>query len=276
MTGSFLGHVGILVQSFAVFVALSILLGRIYSQRYLETLGIPPSEVRLHVTDYAVISPEITVFGVGVATILAALLLTDTSSVLNSVSRWRVLWLGLSLCIGGAILAAYTIGLPSLQPGFNAVAFLTQMLLSLALVTFGGAMLGSLLASFAPKHMQKSPLWKAAMPLLVLIFIGYSVGVSSQFASDIGMAEALNTFAAAPQAEIRLTPSSSDHALQFNSNECDDESLRCRFRVILIGDKFVYLRPLNPDSPRERLHAVPIGAVGSITYLFEGNIQKEN
>ena len=276
LTGPFLSHAGIIVQSFAVFVALSILLGRIYSQRYLETLGIPSSEVRLNVTDYAVISPEVTVFGVGVATILAVLLLSDTASMLNAVSRWWLFSLALGLLIVGVFLAVYTVGLSSLQPGLNSVTFLVQMLLSLALMTFAGSVLGSLLASFVPEHTQKSPVWKAVTPLLVLIFIGYSVVASSRFASDIGVAEALNTLALAPLAEIRLTPSSSDHAMQFDSNECDGESLRCRFRVILIGDKFVYLRPLNPKSPQEHLYAIPIGDVGSITYLFEEIVPDEN
>lgn len=276
LTGPFWSHVGIIVQSFAVFVALSTLLGRIYSQRYFETLGIPSSEIRLNVTDYAVVSPEVTVFGVGVATILAALLLSATSSALDAVPRWGVFSLGSGLFVLGVILAAYTIGSSSLQPGFNSVTFLIEMLLSLALMTFGAAVLGSLLASFAPETALNSPVWKAVLPLIVLLYIGYSIGASSRFASDVGAVEAYNTLAAAPQAEVQLASSSSDHAVQFDSNECNGDSLRCRFRVILIGDKFVYLRPLDPESPQERLYAIPIADVGSITYLFEGNIQEEN
>ena len=53
MNGPFWGHVGVIVQSFAVFVAISTLLGRIYSLTYFETLGIPTSEISLSVTDYS-------------------------------------------------------------------------------------------------------------------------------------------------------------------------------------------------------------------------------
>ena len=65
------GYFGIMAQSFAVFVAISILLGRVYHLTYLETLGIPSSEVRLNVVDYSVLSPDVTILGVGIAIVSA-------------------------------------------------------------------------------------------------------------------------------------------------------------------------------------------------------------
>ncbi len=64
------GHLGTMVQSFAIFVAISILLGRIYVLTYFETLGIPTSEAHLNVVEYSVLSPDVTILGVGIATIL--------------------------------------------------------------------------------------------------------------------------------------------------------------------------------------------------------------
>ena len=72
----FQGPLGSIVQSFAIFVAISILLGRIYSLTYYEVLGIPTSEVRLNLTDYAVISSGTAIFGVAFTLISALFLWT--------------------------------------------------------------------------------------------------------------------------------------------------------------------------------------------------------
>ena len=89
------GHVGIIVQSFAVFVAISTLLGRIYSLTHFEALGIPVSEIPLNVTDYAVVSPEVTIFGVGFSIMMVILFWYDGVQELSKVPRWaRILLAG--------------------------------------------------------------------------------------------------------------------------------------------------------------------------------------
>ena len=269
-------HIGIVVQSFAIFVAISTLLGRIYSLTFYEVLGIPTSEISLNVTDYAVVSPEVTIFGVGFSLTIAVLLWYDGAEGLSIVPRWVRILLG-SVCLLGAIfIPAYAVIYLSRQPDLDSVWLTIQMLSALALASFGGAILSSGFTSNAPSSDQEIALRKAVLPLLIVLVVGFGVWTASEFSSIMGEVDARITEATAPQASIELASSNEHEALRYDQNECDGESLRCRFRVILIGDKFVYLRPLNPESPQERLYAIPIGDVGSITYLFEGNVQEEN
>ena len=60
------GYVSIIVQSFAAFLGLSVLLGRMYYLAYSETIGVPASSIRLSVIDYSIIAPDVTVLGIGI------------------------------------------------------------------------------------------------------------------------------------------------------------------------------------------------------------------
>ena len=273
MNGPFWGHVGIIVQSFAVFVAISTLLGRIYSLTYFKTLGIPPSEISLSVTDYSVISPEVTIFGVGFSIIVAILLWSDGLEALAIVPRWARILLG-SVCWFGAIfIPIYAVIYLSRQPDLDSVWLTIQMLSALALASFGGAFLSSGFASNAPKNNQEIALRKAVMPLLVILFVGFGVWIASEFSSIMGEVDARITRTTAPQARIALASSSTNDALRYGSAECISNSPSCRFRVVLIGEKFVYLRPLDAESSEVHLYAVPTGDIASINYLFERNTQ---
>ena len=88
MSGLDLRLVGIVVQSFAVFVAISTLLGRMYSLTYLEVLGIPTSDIRLSVPEYSVVSPEVSIYGVGSSIIVAILFWSDWLQSLETIPRW--------------------------------------------------------------------------------------------------------------------------------------------------------------------------------------------
>ena len=70
-----LGFVLIVFQSFAFFVALSALLGRIYFLTYHEVIGIPTTEISLTAIDYTLISPNVTILGVGTTVFITATLL---------------------------------------------------------------------------------------------------------------------------------------------------------------------------------------------------------
>ena len=266
-------HVGIIVQSFAVFVAISTLLGRIYSLTYFETLGIPTSEIRLSVTDYSVVSPEVTIFGVGFSIIMAVFLWSDGPEALAIVPRWARISLGSACCLGAIFIPIYAVIYLSRQPDLDSVWLTIQMLSALALVSFGGAILSSGFASDAPRNNQEIALAlrKAVMPLLIILVVGFGVWTAAEFSSIMGEVDARITWATASQASIELTSSSEHVALQDGADECDSDSQRCHFRVILIDDRFVYLRPLGDEAREQRLYAVPIGDIATINYLFEGN-----
>lgn len=268
-------HIGIVVQSFAVFVAISTLLGRIYSLTFYKVLGIPTSEIRLNVTDYAVVSPEVTIFGVGFSLTIAVILWYDGAEGLSIVPRWVRILLGSICCLGAISLPVYAVIYSSRQPDLDSVWLTIQMLSSFALMSFGGAFLRSGFARNTPKSDQEIALSKAIMPLMVILVMGLTLWTASQFSSIMGEVDALRTWAKAPVARIELASSSDQYALGYGSEECNSDSLRCHFGVVLIGDKFVYLRPLDTESPKGRLLAVPIGDIASITYSLPGVLYEE-
>ena len=272
LSGSVWGHVGIIVQSFAVFVAISTLLGRIYSLTYFRALGIPTSEIRLSVTDYSVVSPEVTIFGVGFSIIVAILLWSDGMEALTIVPR-RARFLAGSICLFGAIAIPAYVVLSSRQPDLDSVWLTILMLLVFALGSFGGGFLSSGFFPDAQGTDQEIVLRKAIMPLLVIIVVGFGIWIASEFSSIMGKVDAEITWETAPQARIELASSGPHESLRYDPDECDSDSARCRFRVVLIGDKFVYLRPLDPELSEERLYAVPIEDIATINYLFERNAQ---
>lgn len=63
-------HIGVFAQSFVIFVAISILFGRVYHSSYFDALGIPAAEFPLGLTEYSVASPEITVLCIGLSVII--------------------------------------------------------------------------------------------------------------------------------------------------------------------------------------------------------------
>ena len=257
-------HIGILVQTFAIFVAVSTLLGRIHSLTYYETLGIPTSEIRLSVIDYSVVSPESTTFGVGFSIIMAIYLWSDWSQALKTIPRWANIVIGVAFFIAGVFLVVYTFYFQ--QSDVNSVGLIIQFLMAIALVSFGMPILFS---PFFLKNSGQSELNKVMAPLAIILFMGYSVWIGSQFSSTVGSADAWNTWETAPIASIELAPSSVHDPLRYGSEGCTSDSLDNCFRVILISDKFVYLRPLDTETPVERLYALPVGDIAGITYVFE-------
>ena len=255
-------HVGILAQTLAVFVAVSTLMGRIHSLTYYKTLGIPTSEIRLSVTDYSVVSPETTTFGVGFSIIIAIHFWSNWLQALKKIPRSVGILVGIILLIAGISFGVYTFS--SQQSDVDSVGLIIQILMLLAIFSFG---ITILLASLFPKNGEQSELSRAIMPLTVVLLICYSVWVGSQFSSTIGRADALNTWVTAPVASIELAPSSVLDPLRYGSEECSSDSLGNCYRVILISDKFVYLRPLDTETPGERLYALPIGDIAGITYV---------
>ena len=259
-------HIGILVQTFAIFVAVSTLLGRIHTLAYYEALGIPVSEIRLSVIDYSVVSPESTTFGVGFSIIIAVYFWYDWQQALKTISLLQRIPIGILFLIIGIIFGWFILVKP---PDANLVYLIILLLMSMALGSFGTIMLVSGLAIAFLKNDEQSEPSKAMMPLIVILVMGCSVGLGAQFSSTIGRVEALNTLMTAPVASIEIAPSSVHDPLRYGSEECSSESLGNCYRVILVSDKFVYLRPLETETPGERLYALPVEHIAGINYVFE-------
>lgn len=266
-------HIGIVVQSFAVFVAISTLLGRIYSLTFYETLGIPKSEINLKVLDYSVVSPEVTIFGVGFSLIMAAFLWSDWQQALDRYSRRCRVLVGLLLIILGICLQVFAIILLSRQAKIDLMYFTVVTLITVIFLLSGLIACGSGVSPGARENDQDNALRKAIVPLIVIVIVIFAVWSTSMYSSTIGEVDARITQATAPQARVVLVSSSSDDFLRNVSGECVADSIDCYFRVILTSDRFVYLQPLDPDSSEKRLYAIPITDIASIEYLPPGNAQ---
>ncbi len=271
-----------MAQSFAVFVAISILLGRVYHLTYLETLGIPSSEVRLNVVDYSVLSPDVTILGVGIAIVSAVFWwglkfitsLTDLS--------WIRILIGIALLILsfpiGRIISDAMVRTEELQ-AFNSGGFRLILLIPLAMSAAGGLFVASGLpvpgsASNSSNDAAATfnivgtfiPLFLTSVGLiLVLIALSYSV--------TIGRLDARNTLLDAPQANIDFTSLSMRNGFRYAPEKCQIDSASCDFKVILIGDRFIYLSPVDSEASPENQHiyAFPIEGIETIVYVSEGN-----
>ena len=92
--------------------------------------------------------------------------------------------------------------------------------------------------------------------------INYLGSYALTYSSESGRADAKYLLSNAPTARVEFNRSSAGHAV------CFQESISCSFRVVLLGDKFVYLLPIAPESLRahERLYAIPIQDIKLIVY----------
>ncbi len=102
---------------------------------------------------------------------------------------------------------------------------------------------------------------------MVLVALSYSV--------TLGKSDARNTLMDARQANIEFTSLGAANGLRYESDECQGDSASCEFKVILIGNDFIYLRPLDsgPSPEEQRLYAFPLRDIASIAYVSEGNPQ---
>lgn len=265
-----LRYLGILAQSFAIFVAISILLGRVYSLSYFDALGIPASEIRLGLTEYSVASPEVTIYGIGFSTIVAVYFLFPWSSVLTSVPWWARVALGAILILLGLSPWLYLINY-SVNPSDLNTKFITLlMLLHTALTLFGVAIINSGIQAMVPQVEPARALRKAITPLIVVLYVGSSLWLTTEWASTIGKVDAGLTLAEAASARIELSASSVNGRQQHGSDNYAADFLSRDFKVVMISDKFVYLRRSADSEPsKEHLYALPIEDVASIVYTSD-------
>ena len=98
----------IIIQAFALFAALSMLLGRVYFLEFSDTLRVPESEFDLSAIDYAVLSPNVTIASVGSTVVFAAYMFGLALSQANSCRTDLRKWLGISLLFLGILGLALT------------------------------------------------------------------------------------------------------------------------------------------------------------------------
>ena len=281
MNNSGVGYTGIIVQGFAIFVAISILLGRIYFQSYLGTLGIPLTEVRLNAIDYSVISPDVTILGVGVAILSVFFWWYVTTWSLPSAERsWVKIAIGIGLIIVGYLTG---IGLnfvmeraESLE-AFRLGVFGLASLFPITVSATGGATFafGFLVSGGKDTEVSGGKNDGAIFDLtdILVPIVPIGIGIALVFMSIvdsvmIGRLDARNTLLNAPQAKIEFVSDRTDY-FRSNYGNCHGDSISCEYQVIFIGDNFVYLSPVDSKQHQEErlLYAVPVRDIAGITYV---------
>ena len=283
-----IGYVAVLAPVFAFCLALLTVLGRIYFLKLFETLGIPASDVHLSAIDYSVISPDVTTMGIGICILLPVLvwgmLLFEPSP------KYRQMWIGggLSLFVVGAILGAFSLmgTLPEFVhgvPGIWSVGAIAIPLTGFLVMVSG---ISSKSTDTKPsdaantddptstaKRVQKGGFVLTLGFIVALIWI-FSVG--SYESSKIAKQDAERLLEEPPQATITFTSPDGHDFLHSDSEDREGESAKTNVGLILISDKFVYLRLIDKEEQTEEqrrappLYAIPIRDISRITYAPSG------
>ena len=252
-------------------MALSVLLGRVYFQSYLQTLGIPISDVNIHILDYSIIAPRVTIMGVGIAVGVPSVFLALMFSPSTRSRNWRMVLTGLVAAVliwGGLRFFPIPPESQAFGSGVRAIAealLITLMLGSSAIVGKGLGRVESTTDSSdsdeAAASLTYQSILRALLPLLVVFIILIQTLV---YASESGTVDANATKSEAPEARINFRESASQRI----SGVCSNQSDECAFRVILIGDDFIYLIPAasNASPDLHALYAFPISDIQHIAY----------
>ena len=268
--GFTIGQIGILIiQAFAIFVAFSTLLGLIYSREYLESLGVPWSDFRLSTVDYATMSPDVAIMGVGVG-ILSLVAVVSFRWEITPSNGWKlyVFGLALSLTYSVFVLTWFLEFLPEPGRGALGIWFLTFILvwiLCTAMLVSGATAISRGL----PKISWIVKVWQTILSLIVLstgvATLGLIIFWTGFFSSAIGRADAAITLREAPDVKVQFT---SPSMYEFLTNKCDESSgvpSLCVFELVLLGDDFVYLR--SPGEPYQ--YAIPKADIAGISYTVK-------
>lgn len=263
-----LGAITVIVQGFAVFVALSVFLGRIYFVTYYDALGIPSSDININLLAYTVISPNVTLLGIALAILSVSAYFSGpirrhSTELTKPVRSIAGLLIGFGFTI--PILASL---IYDFAPQYESVAFGFMLLIGIVSTVSGYAILGNEnppSTSTQPNPFRaflKRPLMAISLILLI------SVVISSMAAGMIGDREAYNLLNNAPTAKIEMITSFKTKDSKNNSICSESEHDDCVVRVIHVGEAFTYLVPADtdPGSADRVVIAIPTREINRITY----------
>ena len=242
---------------------------------YYEKLGVPNSEVHLNVIEYAIISPDVTILGVGIAIITALIFWWSKA---NSTPTWRKdrIIMGCGLLLIGIVLILVEIFVSSTResqsyfPGFYAL----RQLLTLSILMTGGAILAngspSLIGDSTDTVRTRSTL-RLFVPLMITLVAVWVLMLASTNAISIGESDAERTLQQAPEAIVEFESSEIVPSLCQNSNGHKEDNTTCAFRVVFIGNRYVYFKPTELMKTNVKLYAFPINSIKGITYVLNLN-----
>lgn len=272
-----LGYAIVVVQSFALFVALSIFLGRVYFITYYDMLGIPTSEIRLNPIDYTIISPDVTILGIGMTILIVGLFWLGRS---YSVGAWdfnRILVGSIMLTIGFAIaFIPFEQQLQFSRPGLLGLRELVQA----AFIITGAYLVSSSIplkegSTNIAGHSSKTstillPLF-LFMTIVAAFLVVYLITTSS---SKVARIDATRILEDTTQVYIEFNKEVHASIIDDELVECMVDINVCTFQLILVGDRFVYVRSQDYSraASQTSIYAFPIDNIVQIGYVFRSAV----
>ena len=293
LNGRYFRLTAIIFQSFAAFVGLSILLGRMYSLTYFETLGIIPSTIDINVIGYSIVSPDVTIAGIGTVIAVSSLVMYWLRGLGSPLDLDQQTWDVGRLALG-LVLVAFAI-LIHIVASFSSITMLAPrgsigilLTLRIFLSLYGGVVLATSMpttkmdskTAFSDEnarndvsetlgllHKKKELLELALGAWIALLIIINAIGLFT-YAGWLGRVDAKQAIIHAPQASIEFItsrePATSD------AMNCSPESSNCNAGIVYISDSFVYVRiEQHPSLGDYRLYALPVGSIASINYAHK-------
>ena len=276
--GSRIGQFGILSQGLVIFLGLSVLLGRIYFLKYFDTLGIPLSDVSVHILDYAVMSPDVTILGVGLAVVWPAILLTMRPNNQQQ-PKWGRLIMGLvlaSIGIGFSLLPRLTGS--EAEIGFG--EFGLRRLLSLVFSLAGGAFVGAGIADSgllalpteSSDRIGTRTTIRMYRPFMFILLLVFGVSMTASLSAEIAELDAERTLLEAPMTNIALNSAGKSRTNWSYFGDFDRTPNLRRLALVHVGDTFVYFRHDGTsngtsNSSGTKLLAVSLEDIRFIDYM---------
>ena len=289
------------IQGFAIFVAFTTLLGRLHFRAYSSTLRIPESEFQIDVLTYAVISPDVAISGVGVALLSVFAVILLNWRIGPKQHRWTMLGGGVLLLATGSfrVLMDFTNdGIPESGIGLFGIWWFFFS----ASWTIGTAVTFSALASWltdTPIHDRRSRSdrranrrscqnWIDQAGRILAFGVLYGVGLGTIFliliitilqATAVGRMDASVQLRDAPLVELTTKSQTLSGILTSDESNLDRDQLDNSFKLVHVGDKFVYLRRpelscvcpedtgLNSGDPYQ--FAIPVTEIAGITQIVD-------
>ena len=251
VTGSAVQLASVIIQSLAIAVAFTVLLGRVYVLSYYENLGIPVSEAKLSAIDYSIFSPAIAILGVGLAVLLGTFPLVARQLTKEVVARKVKLRVGFGLAALGVIVLLASIAFSQYATPYPVLRGI-WIVVSQALGVYGFAMIGSAShseptrastdnTSATDKLMrlsEKRTILRWALVGLGIMLVVSMVSFAVISSSNLGRVDAATTLKAAPQARVEFVSGGTFDMPQY-------------LKVVMISDRFIYLLREKVESSRQ-------------------------
>ena len=273
------------IQSFALFVALSVVFGRMFVLSYHKALGVPVPDIQPNPLEYSIVSPDVAILSVGLALIVVFQYIWSPPNA--DAFDWNRFIVGSAMLIMYILMASLDfISRPAWDPSLSNPGMWGLWNLARLLMLILGI---KTIVSSTPRQTYQRWAWGPSntetqtererrsflgiYPLVVILFIGVMFLNACIFVWGTGEREADRRLQNAPLARVEadLTPANLT-TFGYDFGQHVDQQSTGVFKVVSIDEKFVYLLPSNADSWEQTppILILPTTGIKSIRYMSDG------